>query len=229
MNRLEITSLEEQYNIEKEKYREELNKQRKSKRQAAFYLGIVIAIFAIVALPIILLQTCGVRSCSSCNSKNYSLDNISISVTKKENDIEKSIYINGRTVGIYFNVTNSSKVLLSEIRGEMKVYLGEDNYLMTWNVNLSDSNGIGFGQSKEMIIKCDANSSDKMDKFYNASLEDLKLTFIISYAYFGTTVSDIQKVENSSSEERVIKPYIAKEVQAVINRKYQIELQGGAI
>lgn len=215
--KLIITSFDEQFEIAKEEYRAVLKRLRAERRWKIFAAIGVAVFFAMLAISGLMVNSCvnGNLSCSSCSwdKKKYSLDNISISVIKKENDIEKSMYINGKTVGVYFYITNNSTEILSEISGEMKVYLGEDDYVMTWNISLTER--IEAGDSKQLIVKCDAASSDAMDKFYNASTEELKLTYVISYVYFGTTASDIKQVEDKSGEERVIKPYG--------------KLQGGAI
>lgn len=205
--KLIITSLEEQFEIAKKEYRKVL---KKSQRGTPIAIILTVILIAIIIVPGVLIGSCisGNLSCSSCGSgdaKKYSLDNISISVLKKENDIERSMYINGKTVGVYFYITNNSTEILSEISGEMKVYLGEDDYVMTWNIRLTER--IEAGASKQLIVNCDAVSSNNMDKFYNASIEELKLTYVISYVYFGTSASDIKQVEDKSGEERVIKPY----------------------
>lgn len=225
-SKLEITSLEEQYNIEVQKFQQELNEIKKKKRSNVLWRIITIIVLVIVVsaivVPGILIYSCrnGDISFSSCNrtdDSKYSLDKIYISVSKKENDIEKSIYINGKTVGIYFEVTNNSSEVLSEINGEMNVYLGDNNYLMTWDIRLSGN--IASGKSKQLIVKCDSNSNSNMDKFYNAELQELNLTYTISYVYFGTTASDIKRVDDSSAEERIIKPYDETEAQALLEIK----------
>lgn len=226
--RLIITNLEEEYEIRKAEYIQKSKEARKEKRNNRKWIIWVIGL-PVLIIAVIFILGFGIAAALSSspdigNKNQYSLDQISITVSKKETDSDGGVWIDGKTVLLFFEVKNETDGLLSEVVGDMDVYLGESNYLMTWNIRLSDE--VKAGDCRTSIVQCSARESEAMNKFFKADLKELKLTLRISYAYFGNNASDIKREEGDSTV-RIIKPYKEEEVRALNEqnkRKYQLAL-----
>lgn len=192
--------------------KEQQTRVRNKKNRKKKIITVCSALLAIFLAIVITVTSCNAIK-TARYKKTYSIDNVTMSVTGKSAG-GNSINIGGYVVLLDFELSNSSTVDIYSIEGTMNIYLGESDLLMTWDVrfvNYGRDNLLPAGTTQHVKLTCDSRA-DEMWQFYNSSLDDLKITFIISEVVYHEENSSFgyETIENDNENETVIKPYRSK-------------------
>lgn len=179
-----------------------IKRKRKNTIKFATILSSIVAI--ILAIVIAVVSSNAAKQANY--NKTYSLSNIEISITNKTAGTKNSSYYNGIVIDLHVDIKNKSTVDVVQIAGEMSVYKGESDLLMVWDV--TNNSTITAGETAGRLWILDSSYCDEMVEFYNASLEELKITLQISYVRF----SDNEVIENKDGTIEIIKPYNPQDI-----------------
>ena len=130
-------------------------------------------------------------------SRKYSVNNIVISVTDKENSLNSNYYDDYQT-DLTLEVKNKSSLDVIEVQGEMKIYNSDDDELVDANTTLSLN--VESGETVKTVLSVDYGVTKNIEELYGLDLENLKITFKISNVIY----EGYKGKEYPDSKEKVI-------------------------
>lgn len=148
-------------------------------------------------------------------SRKYSVNNIVVSVTEKENSLN-SYYYDDYQTDLTVEVKNKSSLDIFQVQGKMKIYNSDDDILVDANTTLSLN--VESGESVKTVLSVDYGVTEKIEELYALDLENLKITFKISKViyegYEGKDYPDSkEKVIHKVSKDRSYKEEKAEKLQ----------------
>ena len=112
----------------------------------------------------------------------YSEDNVVISILSKGEGFDDSSYYDGYVTGLEIEVKNKGSLDIKELKGLMEIYNADDDKLISTNVTLTGD--IKSKKTVEFKLDIDERESEEIIELYNSELEELKITFQLTYLIY---------------------------------------------